>query len=532
MRTLVRRASDGLYHALVGSVVLGLHVFLGGFVPASAQMTSGAGLSSGTGQGTGAGGFSGVLRNRSGSLSGVGPGPSDISEGLRGRPVVPLPGSERRIPIAGFGPGVDVRFPNDPYIIPFLTMETVGEPVDPNAPTRVTDDLLKSARLITTPEERSLALQRIANGAIASSQLSLAHQTLEEAITATSHVTIPLVRDQRLIALVTSLTALTDASLRVGREALNTTVVTNDADLRGPEAIPKRQDPAVLIRMARLEWKRAVYLASIIDNPTYRNELLYRVAENEASGSTYIANEYLKPPETESLGNPAVPPNAAEKGQRKEPLKLEDRVQQRLAKNQEFSKLSDTILVDSFDVATKIDRLIWKYRAMVRIALLAADSQQYTRGVELSRGIDNAESRAEAMLLLAESQCRHGRNDAATPAYDAAARAVASVQQDGLRGVLVGFVVDSLIATGRFDDARACVVIYPEESQKLVALGAIAEAQGRRGAAESARRWIATDVPAEWRPMLYRRVTTGILAAIEANRSKESLRPEPVPPAR
>ena len=66
--------------------------------------------------------------------------------------------------------------------------------------------------------------------------------------------------------------------------------------------------------------------------------------------------------------------------------------------------------------AKKIDRLIWKYRAMVRIAFLAADSQQYSRGVELARGIENGESRAEAMLILAESQCRPGvnQNEAAT----------------------------------------------------------------------------------------------------------------------
>jgi hypothetical protein len=300
-----------------------------------------------------------------------------------------------------------------------------------------------------------------------------------------------------------------------------------------PDAIPNRQEPTVLIRLARLEWKRAVYLASIIGNPTYRNEMLYHVSENEASGSTYITNEYLKPTESESLGNPPVaPPENGEKPQPKPTAKLDDRVQQRIAKNQEYTKLADGVLVDSFDVATKIDRLIWKYRAMVRIALLAADSGQYARGVELSRGIDNAESRAEAMLLLAESQCRHLRNDDATPAYEAAAKAVASVQQEGLRGVLAGFLVDSLISTGRFEDARACVVLYPEESEKFVALGAIAESQGRRGSAESAKRWIATDVPAEYRPTLYRRVATGVLSAIEANRSKESLRSEPAPLAR
>ncbi len=87
--------------------------------------------------------------------------------------------------------------------------------------------------------------------------------------------------------------------------------------------------------------------------------------------------------------------------------------------------------------------------------------------------------------------------------------------------MIVGFLVDSLIATGRFDDARACVVIYPEESQQLVALGAIAESQGRRGGAEAARRWIANEAPAAYRPSLYRRVVAGYLWAIEQNRGRE-----------
>ena len=36
---------------------------------------------------------------------------------------------------------------------------------------------------------------------------------------------------------------------------------------------------------------------------------------------------------------------------------------------------------------------------------------------------------------------------------------------------MTGFLIDSLIATGRFDDARACIVLYPEESERFVALG-------------------------------------------------------------
>ena len=81
-----------------------------------------------------------------------------------------------------------MTFPNDPYLVPFLTMEQPGAGYDPKMPTRVTTELLKNARLIASPDERSLALQRIANGAIASDQLRLAHNTLEEAMAATAEV--------------------------------------------------------------------------------------------------------------------------------------------------------------------------------------------------------------------------------------------------------------------------------------------------------------------------------------------------------
>jgi hypothetical protein len=189
--------------------------------------------------------------------------------------------------------------------------------------------------------------------------------------------------------------------------------------------------------------------------------------------------------------------------------------------NATYTKLADEILVDSWEVARKIDRLIWKNRAMVRIALSASDSRQYNRGVELARTIDNAESRSEALLLLAEAQCRYQEDQAATPTYQAAAEAVAAIPQAGLRGVMTGFLIDSLIASGRFDDARACTTIYPEESDRFVALGAIAEAQGRRGLADSARRWIATEVSAAYRSALLRRVATGVLWSVENERSKE-----------
>jgi hypothetical protein len=498
--------------------------------PAFAQMTSGPGLSSGSGAGTGAGGFSGIQRNQSGSLSGVGPGPAGA--GMRGRPLPPLTGA-RRQPPTSFGPGVDVTFPNDPFLIPFMTMEQAGTAVDSEAPILITTELLKNARSITDPDERSLALQRIANGAIASNppQWSLAHNTLEEAIAATSEVKTPLVRDQRLIAIVTSLTFLTDGLLRLGREPVEK-LAQIEPDALAPEALPKRVNANVLMRLARLEWRRGVYLASIIDNPTYRNEMLYKVAESQASGSASIANDYSGAAELESLGNRAA---TDDKTKNVEQPNLDEQVRRDRVTKASFKKLADAILVDSFEDAKKIDRLIWKYRAMVRIALAAADSQQYERGIELSRGINNGESRAEAMLLLAESMCRKNQpelNERASAPYEEAARAVASVQQEGLRGVLAGFLVDSLIATGRFADARACVELYPDPAQSLVALGAVAESQGRRGLAEAARRWIATEIPEQNRSVLYRRVTIGALSAIEQNRSKDFNLQDAAPPRR
>ena len=124
-------------------------------------------------------------------------------------------------------------------------------------------------------------------------------------------------------------------------------------------------------------------------------------------------------------------------------------------------------------------------------------------------------------ILVAESQCRHSQAEQATKTYAEVAEAVARVEQDGLRGVLTGYLVDSLISTGRFEDARACLVLYPTESERFVAMGAIAESEGRRGSAERAREWIARDAPPAYRPALYRRVNSGVLAAI--GNSRQSL---------
>jgi len=522
-------------HAFVSALKpasLALGVSLGILGQAQAQMTGGPGLSSGSGSGTGSGASSGIQRNPSGSLSGVGPS-SESRDMLRTQPVPPIGTRTPRAHVP-FGPGVDVTYPNDPYVLPFVELEQQFAGPDDKAPTQITNSLLKSARMIASPDERSLALQRIANGARESRQLFLAHQLLEEATEAASKVTVPLVRDQRLIAIVKSMTGLTEAMLLQGRQLLNETAALEN--LGKPEPLPKGADPSVLIRGSRLEWKRAAYLAQIISNPTYRNQMLYEVAESMASGSASIANEYVmavapepsrapRPPEPAEPAAATPKPAAGAAPRTAQPAKSKN------TNVDAMQKTADEILIESYDVARKCDRLIWRYRAMARIALLAADSDQYKRGVELARGIENGESRAEAMLLLAEAQARDGQNAGATLSYQEAAEAVATVKQDGLRGVLAGFVVDSLITSGRFQDARKCTVLYPNQAQRLVALGAIAESQGRRGSADEARKWIAADIPEEFRSTLYRQVTTGVLTAIELdNRGKVPSVEQPAAP--
>ncbi len=320
-------------------------------------MTGGPGLSSGTGQGTGAGGFSGVFRNRSGSISGSGPGST-------ARPIGPnQPESPpTRRSLTSLGPEADVLYPNDPYLLPFMAIETEGATTDSKAPTHVTPDLVNNARLITAPEERSLALQRISRGAIASNQLFLADRVLQEATTAALKVSDALIRDQRLIAIVTSLNMLTEGALRVGKESIKRPVDLRigdlDADAPPPEPLPRRQDPLVLIRLARLEWNRAVYLASIIDNPTYRNEMLYQVAESEGSGSATVANEFVPLPEPESLGNRPAPAAGAQKPaetpekpapakptEKPAPAKPTEKAAPKAPSADDYKKVADSILV-------------------------------------------------------------------------------------------------------------------------------------------------------------------------------------------
>jgi len=363
--------------------------------------------------------------------------------------------------------------------------------------------------MITDTYDRSRALQELAREAILSNQLLLAHRTLEDASMAALSEQNSLRHDQLIIEIITTTGLLSETLIREGRT--QSTMLESQEGRREP--LPTRLNPKLSIRLARLEWQRARVLARNVNNPTYRSEYLSRVAEGLGRDSSRIVLEYVRRSDLDTS------------------LQFEKLSE---AEIKEVEKAADDYLVEAEQVCREIERPIWKNTALERAAINAGESQQYPRAFSIARSIQNAEARSQALILVAESQCRHRQAVEATATYAEVAEAVARVEQDGLRGVLTGYLVDSLISTGRFEDARACLVIYPTASERFVAMGAVAESEARRGSAERARQWIASDAPPAWRPVLYRRVNSGVLAKIGNSRQslfsgREGQPPEPPP---
>jgi hypothetical protein len=389
-----------------------------------------------------------------------------------------------------------VTFPDDPLVGPLLAGQGEEGPFDPKAPARVTAEMLNEAAKISSTYDRARAMLDLGREAILGSQLVLAHRALEQAGTAALAEPSSLRHDQMIIELIVRTSAFTEAIFIEGR---------NRALLAEEEAAPaqplpqKKLDPRMAVRLVRLEWQRAAVLARQIDNPTFRSEYLERVAEAVSRDSGRII-EYIHPTMTSELEGEARPP------------KLSDQ------EVKDLEKSADEYILEALQIAQEIERSIWKSFALERIAVNAGQSQQFARAFEVASSIQNAERRAQTLILVAEEQCQFKRDDEATKSYAGAAEAVACITQAGLRGVVNGFLVDSLISHGRFEDARACLSLYPTESQQLVALGAIAEGQGTRGDPKAAREWIDREAPPEFRDALYRRVNNGVMAAINKNR--------------
>ena len=469
----------------------------------SIALAQGLPPSSGSGAGTGTGmssGFPGSTGTGRESGSGLG----TTGTGREGMPTMPLPPAL---------PNLDLTRPVDRRGIGGRIM------VRPLGMSTVSPDLFLDARSVADPGERALALVRIGETAIFSKQYDDAHTALFEAGPAALAERNPLIREQRLSAIVDTLLHLAeermgengDVDLSAPLPDPTKTPITPPAPIPpqpspsdSPSLAPKPPTPEeapvppgpdrdTRLRAALPEWAEAVKLANKIDLPTPKVEALFRIVESEAFSSQRLITDPLRL-----------------SGGRPDPSKIDPQLR----------KFTDYLLYSSAQHALMIERPIWRNYAISTIVANAAASSQFTRGFQIARAIAQPEARTDALIRLAEGQALNGRPGEATAAYEEAARSVAMIPQEDPRETLVGVLIDSLISYGRFDDARACVPIYAFPSRQLVALSAVAESQGRRGLAESARQWIATENPA-FRPLLYRKVNDGILASIEQNRSKD-----------
>ena len=477
---------------------LGLGVAL---VLPSLVVAQGPPISSGSGSGTGTGMSSSSFgATGTGSESSTGLGTTGTgAEGLRGpmgRP--PRPGQ--------LG---DLTRPNDRGQRP---LGEDGPPQPLSGASTVDPHVFLDARSIADPGERSLALVRIAGTAIFSKQLEDAHKALFEAAPAALAEPQRLIREQRTVAVIDSLLSLAEERMSVTAD-----IITGSDEVPPPpppaDANPGSNNPGLgnagrtpaaalppenrigRLQAALPEWAKAVELATHLDDITARTEALFRIVESEAFSSQRLITDPLR-----SSG-----------GGRPDPSVLPTDVR----------NYTDQLLAASAEHANMIQRPIWRNSAIYSIVSNAAASSQFIRGFQIARAADQPETRTNVLIRLAEGQALNGRPAEATAAYAEAARAVAMIPQADPRDTLIGVLIDSLISFGRFDDARACVPMYTSPALRIVAYSAVAESQGRRGLAEKARAWIAQEAEPELRPLLYRKVNDGLLAAIEQNRSRD-----------
>jgi hypothetical protein len=488
---------------------LGLGLALSAFWP-STLLAQGQPPSSGSGAGTGTGMSSGFPGSTgTGRESGAGLGTTGTgAEGMR---TSPLPNA----------------FPSPNLTIPRDRRGFVARaPYGVGGMSTVSPDLFLDARSVQDPGERALALVRIAQTAIFSRQLEEAHTALFEAGPAALAERNPLIREQRITAIIDALLSLAeermgetgDIDLAAPADDATTPKPTKQpAPTPAPTTSPSPSQPATptpppappeapalpavpritKLREALPEWAKAVELAKKLDKATPRTESLFRIVESEAFSSQRLITDPLRGGSGNTGGRPdpsSLPP--------------------------ELRAYTDNLLASAARHATMIERPIWRDYAAFSIISNAATSSQFTRGFQIARAIEQPEARTNALIRLAEGQALNARPNEATAAYEEAARSVTLIPQEDPRETLVGVLIDSLISFGRFDDARACVPLYSFPSRQLTALLAVAESQGRRNLAESARQWISQEKP-EFQPLLYRKVNDGILASIEQNRSKD-----------
>jgi hypothetical protein len=369
-------------------------------------------------------------------------------------------------------------------------------PSDPAAIDAIDAQLLDQALRVTEPSERALALERVARSKILSaaysaSKLDEAHEILIHAGNAVIAIPPGNLRDLRLRQLIFAHIQLAEEELRQG-------LVDTPRPLDQPaEKYPARKfdDRTPWFNKSLVDYGRASELCDYFLSSNYQSDMLFRISESE-SGSNGSQSIVLIT-------------NLAD-GVRKDLVGQET----------QLYRVADRALVQSLNIAQKIPLYIWRDRALLTVAAAASTSEQFPRAVEAAKLIPQPEFRADALIRVAEAQARKNWTNDATATYNEAARAVASIPMADPRSTIASVLIDSLIAVGRYQDARSSIVFYPDDERRMNALGAVAQSQGERNLASTARGWIDREAPADWRSVLNRRVNDGMIAAIERRRSQ------------
>ncbi len=361
---------------------------------------------------------------------------------------------------------------------------------------RGTEELMRDALAIVDPGERSLALVRVARTSIFLGRPDFGHKAVFQAAQDAQLVTNDTLRDQRIVNVI-------EAALSLAEEHMRDIRVFEPAQRPSPglpAPLQPGNDRAANLEQGRQEWDLAFRLSFAIENPSARSETTYRVVESESIGSASLVREPFR-----LLGT------------RPDPKRLPASIR----------NFADGLIVTAIEHATKDARPVWRDRALIAIATNAAVSGQFERAEQAAATIPQPEVRTDAYLKIAENDVIFGRPADATRNYQEAARSIAEVPLADPRETLVGVLIDSLIAFGRFDDARAAIVLYANPANPPIALAAVAESQGRRGLAKSAQEWIAKEPSPSLRSLLYRKLNDGLLAAFEQKRSAELSRGGP-----
>ncbi|WP_152049655.1 hypothetical protein [Tautonia marina] len=345
---------------------------------------------------------------------------------------------------------------------------------------KIDAELLENILLITDPTERSLALVQAARYKIVTRELETARTALDRAAESIEQMTDPVRRDLRLIS--TSKTFV-----ELAQESINAAV----SGVPGILSLEQELSPEQRIDALRKgldAFTRANELAARIGSIGYRPQTMYFAAEQQALGGQAIGVVAFRNP-----GRLADQPDV-----------LAD-----------LRRISTDYIDRAASFAHSIDAPVWRDVTLSAITSAAANSNQFALARQIARSVPELEIRFQALLTVAEAEVRRGSADQATTDYAEAARTVASIPIADLRSTLNNVLVESLIAAGRFPDARRCIVFYPTELDRLEALGAVAESMGSRGLSNEARDWIFREVRPEYRDQLFRRVNDGVLSTLE-----------------